>query len=75
MTRITCGGDASERRGAEEVVREVEVWMIEEVEGFESELQIHFLRQRRILHQRGVEVLKSRSVQNIPAGIAKRSRC
>ena len=48
--------------------------MIEEVEGFRSELQVHTFRQHRILHQRRIEALKSRSFQNIPACIAKRSR-
>ena len=41
MSRIACGRDPSKRRGAEEVVRQVEVWMIEEIEGFGSKLQIH----------------------------------
>src|ERR1044072_3522680 len=73
VTWVAGGADAPERRGAEEVVRQVEVWMIEEVKGFRSELQVHPFREMRILHDCGVEVLITRSIQNIPARIAKRS--
>ena len=38
VARVARGGDPAEGRGAEEVVREIEVWVVEEVEGLGAEL-------------------------------------
>ena len=35
---VAGGGDPAEGRGAEEVVRQIKVWVVEEVEGFGPEL-------------------------------------
>src|SRR6185436_7575082 len=48
--------------------------MIEQIERLRAELQVHTLCQLRVLHQRHIHVLKSRTIQNIPSRIAKRSR-
>jgi hypothetical protein len=37
MLRVAGGGDPAEGRGPEEVVREVEVWVVKQVEGFGAE--------------------------------------
>ena len=45
---VAGGGDAAEGRGAQEVVGQVEVWVIEEVEGFGAKLKIEAFAQRRV---------------------------
>ncbi len=74
MSRIAGGCDPAEGWRAEEVVGQVEVRMVEEVEGLGPELKIDPFAKRRVLHQRDVHVLKSRPSENISARIAKRSR-
>src|ERR1051326_7515568 len=74
VARVAGGGDPAEGRGAEEVVRQIEVWMVEEVEGLGPELQIHALREMCVLHERRIHTLKSRTLDNIPSGIAERPR-
>ena len=44
VTWVAGGGDPAEGGRAQEVVREVEVWVVEEVEGFSAELKIDALR-------------------------------
>src|ERR1043166_7575756 len=46
--------------------------MIEQVEGLGSELQIHALREMRVLHERRVHTLKFRTIENIPSRITER---
>jgi hypothetical protein len=46
---VTRGRDPSERWGAEKVVRQIEVWMIEEVEGLGTELKIDAFSNSRVL--------------------------
>ena len=40
VPRVAGGGDPAEGRGAEKIVRQVEVWMIEEIEGLGAKLQV-----------------------------------
>ena len=74
MPGVTRGGDPAEGWGAEEVVRQVEVRVVEEVEGLGPELQINALVKSSVLQKRHVHVLKSRSLQNIPTRISKSTR-
>src|SRR5687767_3514725 len=47
--------------------------MIEEVEDLRAELQVQPLRQRRVLHQRRIHVLKTRTLENVAARVSKSS--
>ncbi len=75
VARVAGGGDPAEGWGAEEVVRQIEVGVVEEVEGLGPELKSHALSQSGVLHQRHVHTLKSWSLQNISSGVAECSRC
>src|SRR5688500_16139594 len=74
VPRISGRRDPSERPRAQEVIGQVEVWMIEEVEDLSTELQVQALGQRCVPQQRRIHVLKTWSIQNISSRIAKRSR-
>ena len=49
MAGITCGGDPAEGGRAQEVVGEVEVRVVEEVEGLGTKLKIHTLVKSSVL--------------------------
>src|SRR6185503_18662272 len=74
VPRLACRGDSPKRRRAQEIVGQVEVWMIEEIEGLSAKLNARPLRQRRVLHQRRIDRLITRTVDDVSPGIAKRSR-
>ena len=70
---VAGGGDAAEDRGAQKIVGQVEVWVIEEVEGLRTKLKIETFTQSSVLHQRNVQVLKAWAVENVATGVAEGS--
>ena len=67
-------GDDSEVRAVECPIRIVEIYEVEGIEKFCSELQSSMFRYDEILHDGGVEVVQRRSAQNIPARVTERER-
>jgi len=74
MPGVAGRGDAAEGRRAQEVVRQVEVWMVEEIEGLGAKLKIYRFAEMRVLHQRHVDVLITRTTENVATGIAEGAR-
>src|SRR5215813_9059625 len=74
MPRLTCRADAAKGWRPQEVIREIQIRMIEKVESLSPKLEIQALGQRRVLHQRRIQVLIAGSRENISAGIAKGAR-
>src|SRR3982750_1995885 len=71
MSWFTGGTNHTESWRTEEVIRQVEVRVIEEVEKFCAKLEVYTLTQSSVLHERGIDVLITRSVDDILAGIAE----
>jgi hypothetical protein len=74
VARVAGGGDSAEGWGAEEVVRQIKVWVVEEVEGFGAELKFHAFRKICVLYKRCVHALEAWSLKNVSPGVAECSR-
>ena len=75
MPRVAGGGYSAEGWGAEEVVRKVEIWMVEKIKGLGAKLEIKAFAERGVLQQRDVDVLKAWTIENVSARVAERARC
>ena len=71
MPGLACGTDPSKGRRTKETVRQIEVRMIEEIEELSPKLQVEFFHDLSILHQRQIDVLITRAIDNIPSCISK----
>src|SRR6185295_8729525 len=60
---------------AQEIIRQIEVRMIEHIKSLGSELQINSFLQTRRLHQRHIHVLKSRTVEDVSTRVAEAREC
>src|SRR5678816_3413118 len=69
--RADDGGDRPRIAGPDGRVRQVELRVVEDVEGFGAELDLHAVVHREVLEEREVEVHAARSVQDVAAGVAE----
>src|SRR6266850_3245508 len=74
MPGVACRSDLAKRLRTQKVVRQVKVWMIEEIEHLTTQLQINILRKIRVLYQRSIDALIAWSIDNVPAGVSECTR-
>src|SRR5262245_58659390 len=71
MPRALSRQNSPKRRRAQEIIRQVEVRMIEQIKRLRPELQVESFFQTRRLHQRSIHILESRSFQYVSPGVSK----
>jgi len=73
VPRVAGGGDAAEGGGAQEIIRQVEVRVVEKIEGLGAKLKSDTFAERGVFHQWEVDGLITRTVENVSPGIAERT--
>src|SRR5678816_1220869 len=74
MSGIPRGSNATKRRRPQKIVRQIEVGMIQEIEKLRAQLQVDVFTQSRVLQQRHIHVLISRTIENVSSRVPKSAR-